>query len=72
MIYFNIEIKEHDFTGLEYVRHTNRGKSEIIKNIWGFTGVTSCYGSFYVDYRNPTILKYIMCGFFHSYEPYSK
>lgn len=74
MIYFDIEIKEYDFDGVEYVKHTHLGSSFITKNILGPIGVMPSYGFLdnYLHPRHPIRLKYIICGKFHTYEPYSK
>lgn len=71
MIYFDIEIKEHNFDGVEYVKHTNRGKSYITKNRLGLTGTIPSYGFLNDDLRTIN-LKYMICGKFHTYEPYTK
>jgi hypothetical protein len=70
MIYFNIELTQHDFSKSEYIRRTYKGKSKIIQND-GRTIAFSIDGLSSLPYDSEMI-KYVLTGDFYISEPYQE
>lgn len=68
MIYYDIELKYHDFSKSEYIRRTYKGKSKIIQND-GRTIAFSIDGLSSLPYDSEMI-KYVLTGDFYISEPY--